>query len=115
MPQTNTDADFKRLMGMYRSAAYGQFINYALKTVKNKILHKVDQSMIDNGFAVCLTRPKSDEGIEDITFTALRPYFYFGAETNISNITYINISNDDGEEVSRKANYFFVVKEKRRV
>lgn len=106
-PRVDQDNHFRSLMGHHRNNRHGFF----MKTLSDHLkagkcqYHRVDQDM-RNSAVFCLTSPKSEEGIQDPNFKPMHSYRLIGIENSIDGFDYLSLIDDQGNQVSRRANHF---------
>ena len=109
-PCIEGDTYFKLLMAFYKSNSHGKFMNALDIHAGNKFcdLQRVPAEIRECS-AICLTQPKSEEGIHDTSFVPMRAYRLLSSANNMDQRTYLSLINEDNEQVDRRANHFIIV------
>jgi hypothetical protein len=105
-PRLNDDLPFKQLMSHYRNQRHGTFMKLVVEHSRGLkcALSKVDPEIRDHA-VVCLTQPRSPEGIYDSSFQPMRSYRVLSVVDSMDG-QYLSLSNDEGQEVERRPNHF---------
>jgi len=108
-PRVYDDLAFKQLMSHYRNQRHGTFMKLIVEHSRGLkcALSKVDPEIRDRA-AICLTQPRSPEGIYDSGFQPMRAYAVLSVVDSMDG-KYLALANDDGQEVERRPNHFVPV------
>ena len=112
-PRVHDDLAFKQLMSHYRNQRHGAFMKLVVEHSRGLkcALSKVDPEIRDRA-AICLTQPRSPEGIYDSGFQPMRAYTVLSVIDSMDG-KYLALSNDEGQEVERRPNHFVQVPRRR--
>lgn len=106
-PRIGDDTHFRILMSHLRNGRHGLFMN----TMSNHLklgkcrYERVDPELRD-GSVICLTSPRSEDGIIDPNIRPMHAYKLIDSTHAIDGHTYLSVINDRGVEVSRRQNHF---------
>jgi hypothetical protein len=106
-PRIDDDAHFRALMSHLRNGRHGLF----MKTMSDHLkLGKCRSERVDpelrDGAVICLTSPRSEDGIVDHNIRPMHAYKLIDTTHAIDGHTYLHVINDRGVEVSRRQNHF---------